>query len=68
MVCSGGYAGPPQAGSLDRYDVILLGPDLDPWPMTRDAVIALESELAADGGWLRTAFGPVVCYRRSGKP
>jgi uncharacterized membrane protein len=59
--------GAPQAGSLDRYDVILLGPDLDPWPMTRDAVIALESELAADGGWQRTAFGPVVRYRRSGK-
>ncbi len=60
--------GSPQAGARDRYDVILVGPDLDPWPLTRDAVIALESELAADGGWLRTDFGPVVCYRRSGKP
>ena len=58
----GDMVGSPLAGEPDTYDVILVGPDLDPWPLTRDDIVGLETRLAADGRWRRDTFGPIIRY------
>lgn len=62
---AGDMLGSPVAGKPQSYDVILIAPDLDPWPLTRDEIVAVETSLAADGRWRRDAFGPVIRYVKS---
>jgi len=41
---------------------VLLAPDLDPWPLTSEAIRKIDADLRGDPRWRRREAGPLVVW------
>jgi hypothetical protein len=60
--------GAPTARDADHYDLVLIGTNLPPWPLTVEQLTALQTTLQRSGRWRMTEGGPIACFERIATP